>query len=165
MKTHEIPPVEVLRRYFRIDAHWRLERKTAAHGWRLAAKKRGANDYFTLSFEGKTFLAHRIIWTLHHGVAPTGLIDHINGQKWDNRIENLREATHTQNRWNAHIRKSNSTGEDSVVRTAGGFRAKVVADYQPYYSPVFDDAELAGLAAIAMKERLYGEFAHARRAA
>lgn len=161
---HEIPPMEVLRRYFRVDNQSRLQRWSPKNGWRLASRIRTGSNYFTVGFERKMFQAHRIIWALHHGRAPNGLIDHINGCPWDNRIENLREATAAQNRWNAKIStQTNKTGHDNVVETRDGYRALVSADYKRYYSPVFEDAELAGLAAQEMQHRYHGEFAYAKR--
>ena len=52
------------------------------------------------SLKGKTYPEHRLIWLYHHGTWPKNHIDHINGIKDDNRIENLREATSVQNQWN-----------------------------------------------------------------
>jgi len=43
------------------------------------------------------WLAHRLAWYLYYGVMPRYEIDHINGDKGDNRIENLREVTPSQN--------------------------------------------------------------------
>lgn len=54
--------------------------------------------YIQVRFGGKVMKAHRIIWEMHHGDVPPGLeIDHINGVRDDNRIENLRLLTHQQN--------------------------------------------------------------------
>lgn len=164
-KANELPPIDILRRYFRVDEHSRLQRRTATKGWQLTSKIRGKGKYFTVCFEGKNFFAHRIIWALHHGRDAAGVIDHINGMPWDNRIENLREATPAQNRWNARSSQPNATGHANVEATRGGFRARVCANYQHYTSPVFDDPELAGLAANEMQHRLHGEFAYINREA
>jgi hypothetical protein len=163
MKELQIPPVEVLRKHFRIDENWRLQRRIGGL-WKLAAKKYGRSDYFVVSFKGTNYLAHRIIWTMHHGSPPRGQIDHVNGQPWDNSIENLREATHSQNCWNSKAQE-NSTGYRNVTRVGGQFRAHVKADRRAYNSPRFDDAELAGLAAEEMTRRLHGEFAYQNREA
>lgn len=53
--------------------------------------------YVAISLRGKTYLAHRAAWFYVHGVWPTDQIDHINGDKTDNRIENLRDVTPLQN--------------------------------------------------------------------
>lgn len=162
----EFPPIEVLRHFFRVDEHSRLERRMAGGGWRLAAKKRKGTEYFAVGFQGKQYGAHRIIWALHHGRAPAGLIDHINGQPWDNRIDNLREVSYQQNRWNSKNTRANRTGYSNVREAdGGGYQAYVTVNYQMHTSPVFDDAELAGLAAVEMARRLHGEFAYVAREA
>jgi hypothetical protein len=54
--------------------------------------------YIRFTLQGKQWLAHRVAWALYTGEDPgTLVIDHINGQKNDNRISNLRPLTHIQN--------------------------------------------------------------------
>ena len=66
---------------------------------------------------GKTHQAHRIVWQLHNGQIPDGLqIDHINGIKDDNRIENLRLATHSQQALNTKLRSDNTNGIKGVYK-------------------------------------------------
>jgi hypothetical protein len=61
----------------------------------------------------KTFFLHRLIFLMHHGYLPK-ILDHIDGNKSNNKIENLREATHSQNLFNSKISKRNSTGVKGV---------------------------------------------------
>ena len=49
---------------------------------------------------GKHYLEHRLVWLLHYGLWPKNQLDHINGIKHNNRIENLRECTQSQNQFN-----------------------------------------------------------------
>jgi hypothetical protein len=59
-----------------------------------------SNGYVSIGFGGKQYRAHRIAWLLHYGSWPTGMIDHINGIRDDNRIANLRDVTNRVNSQN-----------------------------------------------------------------
>ena len=57
----------------------------------------------------KLYLEHRLIWLYHYGCWPKDQIDHINGVRDDNRIENLRECTAQQNQFNKKSKKGSSS--------------------------------------------------------
>lgn len=59
--------------------------------------------------KGKLHYEHRLIWLYIHGIWPKEHIDHINGIKDDNRIENLRECTVQQNQFNKKSKKDSSS--------------------------------------------------------
>ena len=61
------------------------------------------------SLKGKRYKEHRLIWLYHYGEWPKECIDHINGIRDDNRIENLREATNQQNQFNRKSEKDSSS--------------------------------------------------------
>lgn len=54
--------------------------------------------------------SHRIAWCLHYGSWPDHDIDHLNGERADNRISNLRDVTPTENMRNKRLYKTNSSG-------------------------------------------------------
>jgi hypothetical protein len=61
------------------------------------------------------YYVHRVIWCLHHGELPDEMrIDHINGQRTDNRIENLRLVSVTENNRNARLQHLNRSGLHGV---------------------------------------------------
>lgn len=65
------------------------------------------NGYRYIGIGGVQFLAHRLAWLYVHGVWPTEQIDHIDGDRLNNRVANLREAANRQN--------SNNTGAKKVL--------------------------------------------------
>ena len=76
----------------------------------------------------RNFKAHRLIWKLMTGEDPKGTIDHINGDRDDNRWENLREADMSQQNFNKKSRGYNKRGNayQVVVRAYGEIRRKTV---------------------------------------
>jgi hypothetical protein len=70
--------------------------------------------YYRGPIVGTRFLAHRVAWALHYGVWPQDHLDHINGIRTDNRIENLREANHAENGKNQKMPKNNKSGHIGV---------------------------------------------------
>ncbi len=63
--------------------------------------------------ERTPYLAHRVIWFMKHNEWPIE-IDHINGNRADNRIINLRAVTHRQNLRNQRLRKNNTSGHNGI---------------------------------------------------
>lgn len=96
----------------------------AGHPVKVRITSRG---YDCFSVRGVRFSAHRAIWLLHFGKMPTGQIDHINGNRTDNRIENLRDVTASQNRMNMVLRSDNKSGVVGVHRRGSGWVATICA--------------------------------------
>jgi len=67
------------------------------------------DGYITVGFKRGQYPAHRIIFAMHNGYIPK-MIDHINGDRQDNRIENLRAVTDTQNAYNKTLSSQNTSG-------------------------------------------------------
>ena len=85
---------------------------------------------------------HREVWEQANGPIPDGYeIDHINGQRADNRLENLRLVTRQENMRNAKIYNTNTSGVVGVTwkRDKQKWRAYVVVDYKQIHLGYFAD--------------------------
>ena len=92
---------------------------------KIGKSKVGSLDkdgYLCIKVSNKTYKAHRLAWYLHYGAWPKDQLDHINGVRDDNRIENLREVTSQQNNFN---RKPNSNSTSNYKGVSWCKRDKV----------------------------------------
>jgi len=69
--------------------------------------------YRSIQLNGKAYRAHRLVFLLHHGYVPE-ILDHINNDRSDNRIENLRAVTPLQNAHNRNMSFKNTSGVKGV---------------------------------------------------
>ena len=76
---------------------------------------------------GKKHKAHRVCYAIYHGMWPKGQIDHLNGVRDDNRIENLRDVSLEENSRNHKLRSTNSSGRIGVTlhKGSGMWRATI----------------------------------------
>jgi len=70
--------------------------------------------YLSVQLMGEKFLVHRLVWLWHNGDWPTGEIDHIDRDKSNNRIENLRDVSSQQNAMNRNLSRTTSSGEPHI---------------------------------------------------
>jgi hypothetical protein len=90
-----------------------------------AAGKVDKDGYRIIVIDSKGYRAHRLVWVWHYGETPRAL-DHINRNKLDNRIENLRECTDAQNARNTGLHSHNTSGYKGVYyeHDRGKWRAR-----------------------------------------
>lgn len=109
--------------------HDRIGGRGKGHVMRKAGDRAGTlnkDGYRDVRLDGELHKEHRVIWAIVTGKAPRHEIDHVNGRRADNRFENLREATASQNKLNATMRSDNTSGYKWVRRhQSGKFQATV----------------------------------------
>ena len=71
--------------------------------------------YIIININRTLYLAHRIAWFLYYGEQPPNTIDHIDGDRTNNKKENLRECTQQENMYNQKIPKNNTSGVKGVT--------------------------------------------------
>lgn len=80
------------------------------------------NGYRRITIRERRFFAHRLAWFLHYGEWPNKEVDHVNGDRSDNRISNMRMAEHRENACNTKLRADNTSGYKGVTRSKGKTR-------------------------------------------
>ncbi len=159
--------VERLRTLLRYDTEtgnfiWRCSRRGIAGG-RIAGSVSRALGYRLINVDGKKYYAHRLAWLYTMGEWPPEQIDHINGNRDDNRRCNLRAATESQNKCNTPRRRNNCCGYKGVHfhKETGKWRARIKFRGLICELGLHDTATLAHSAYVHAAHRLHGEFARA----
>ena len=151
MTSDNIPEPHVLRQLLRYDP------LTGKFFW----KKRHGRPQFSARYAGKEALtsfrhgykfgeifnkpvaAHRVAFTMYHGRHPSGEVDHINGDRSDNRISNLREVTRTANARNMKKSAANRSGVTGVsfYKASGKWQSRIMSDGKYLHLGYFDNFE------------------------
>lgn len=123
-----------------------------------AAGHKNGRGYWCIGFGGMVYSAHRLAWLYVYGSFPKNDIDHINGDKTDNRISNLRDVetyVNCQNRKRA--RSGNRSGVLGVGwnKRIGKWAAQIRVSGKSKHIGYFDTPEQAGLAYIEAKRQFH----------
>ena len=108
--------------------------------------------------DGRNYQAHRLAWAMHYGTEPPGTLDHIDGNPSNNRIDNLREATPSQNGGTSRKSRRGLKGAYPMSnhwRWTTKIRAHGVSRYIGSFDTEVEAHEAYRQAAI----KLFGEFA------
>lgn len=146
-----------------IDAghlRWRVTRGGNAQAGSRAGSLH-SRGYVHIEIDGRQHKAHRLVWLAAHGSCPKAHLDHINGDKADNRLSNLREATKHQNGTNrSGPNKQSTSGVRGVSwhRTRRKWAAYVTDHGRAFSLGLFTDKEEAILAVESERAKRFGAF-------
>ena len=141
--------------------------ETGVFTWKIAPKshrvKQGAvaggktqPGYLVISFGGRLYKAHRLAWAFHYGDWPGKIVDHIDGNRLNNRIANLRDVSNSINLQNTRAARKNSLSGFLGVgwnKKSRKWRAQICIDGKAVALGYFDAPEEAHAAYLAAKRK------------
>lgn len=137
---------------------WKISKRGIKRESKLAGTYQ--HGYIQVRFRKEHYYAHRIVWLMFYGEWPAQLIDHIDRDKSNNRIENLRLASKSQNNVNARRARSDSrSGYRGVHARRGRWAASIRMNGERRFLGSFASVELAAAAYDSAAREMHGEFA------
>lgn len=158
-KLRALPPFEELNRLFSYcpetgNLLWRVRSGKAAAG--SIAGGLTELGYLRVWACSRKILVHRVVWLLFYGYEPAGLLDHINRDRSDNRIQNLRLASASENQRNSGISNNNTSGIKGVSWDKNRSRWQAYLNNKPLGR--FKNLAEAGACVRAAREKAHGVF-------
>jgi len=145
------------RSYFSSDKDWK--RWNSRYAEKEAFNTANAYGYKTGRVLGVSIYAHRVVWALHTGAWPYPFLDHINGIRSDNRVENLRVVSKQENNRNARKRVDNKSGHTGITKVGDRFQVNVRFNGKQKTVGYYRDLNEA----ISVRDQAYKTFGYSER--
>lgn len=156
-----LPPLQILREFLSYDQEtgvftWKKRTGGTATKGVIAGNIHGSG-YIVISFKERNIRAHRLAWLFVHGDPGNCEIDHINGNRTDNRISNLRAVPRTINQQNLRGAKSHNKCGFLGVRqvSSHSYCASIKANNKTHWLGCFETPKQAHEAYLRAKRRLH----------
>lgn len=169
MKRMPLPPAEYIRQIFDYNPEtgvlrWK-NRTDVLPAWngRFAGKTIGEKTswgYLAVTINGKTYMLHNLIWVYMTGNEPSGIVDHEDLNRTNNKWNNLRDATRSENQCNRRIQSNNTSGYKGVTfdKSRNLWSARVNLQGKVYNLGRFKTAEEAHAIYLKAAKEKHGEF-------
>ena len=145
------------------DFFWLVKRGSRG----IAGRKAGSIDgkrYIRIRIDGVDYRAHRLAWLLEYGEWPTDQLDHIDLDRKNNAILNLRQANNSLNNFNRETQSNNTSGVTGVRfdRFRSKWKAEIKKDGKMKYLGRFATKEEAAAVRAKAAVQYFGEFSRVR---
>lgn len=140
--------------------HWTCSYMSVREGAKAGSLER--NGYLKVVVGGLSYKAHRVAWLLANGQWPKGQIDHINGNRSDNRLVNLRDVDQCANQHNQHRRDTGKLVGAFFHKDSGKFQASIRHRGREHYLGLYETEREARAAYLAAKRIFHGHLAEAQ---
>lgn len=168
MKSERTLEKEALLTHARLTEILSYDTETGVFTWKVsmmgrikigqAAGTLNTNGHRQIKIDGVYWLAHRLAWFYVNRTWPDDEIDHIDLNKDNNAIANLRQASHLENCRNRKKPMTNTSGYKGVSWVKGQWQAQIKHHGQCIHLGAFDDPEEAHQAYVAASDKYHGEF-------
>ena len=143
------------------DHRWWNKRYPGTIAGCKVSHRGGVPGWMNVTVYGVQYSAQNIVWEMFNGPVPEGkVIDHIDGDPWNNRRSNHRPATHKENGYNKGVYRNNKSGIPGVIqRPCGKFRTFITKDQKRIWLGQYATIEEAKAIRDAAAKFYFGEFA------
>ena len=142
------------------NLYWKIKPSNRSNVGDIVGCIDKSNLYVRCRYKGKSYLVHRFIFAWHYGYCPK-IIDHIDGNRSNNLIENLRAADDVSNQWNQKLHTKNTSGYKNVLysKSKKAWICRFKVNGKHICKGHFKNPEDANKLAIELRKQLHGEFA------
>ena len=166
MRYKPLPPLEELKEFldYNPDTGIFIWKKQVAQNIKVGqeAGAMNSNGYIQIRFKNSPYLAHRLAYYMYYGIHPLEkLVDHIDGDKTNNKIDNLRLATNPQNSMNrVNLNRNNTSGVIGVCchKRFKKWQAQIIVNKVYKYLGSFTNKEEAIKARREAEIKYFGDF-------
>jgi hypothetical protein len=145
------------------NLYWKIKHSKSINIGQQAGCYHAIHNRRVIRFDGKLYKQYTLIWIWHNGEIPSGkVIDHIDRNCANDRIDNLRVCTQRENTMNQSLSKANTSGYKGITydKERGNWQASIFLNYKRKFLGRYSTKEDAAIAYNNAASKYYGQFAN-----